>query len=216
MTALIPAHNEELRLPATLLSLQRQTRPPAAVWVIADNCTDATADVARANGANVYTTVDNHHRKAGGLNQMLARLLPTHGSPRRGAGDGRRHDHGRGVLGAGRGRVRSAARARRGRRRLLWRLDTGTTRRLQRNEYRRYSRDIARRQGKVFVLTGTATLFRADALAAVAEHRGSTLPGSPGQVYDTISLTEDNELTLALKTWVLGCCRPAIAGYGPS
>ena len=44
MTALIPAHDEELRLRATLLSLQRQTRPPTAVWVIADNCTDATAD----------------------------------------------------------------------------------------------------------------------------------------------------------------------------
>ena len=29
---------------------------------------------------------------------------------------------------------------------------------------------------------------------------GSVLPGIPGDVYDTYSLTEDNELTLALKT----------------
>ena len=43
---------------------------------------------------------------------------------------------------------------------------------LQRNEYLRYGRDISRRQGRVFVLTGTASLFRADALAAVAAARG--------------------------------------------
>jgi biofilm PGA synthesis N-glycosyltransferase PgaC len=59
--------------------LGRQTVPPDAVWVIADNCTDATADVARDHGADVFTTVDNQHRKAGGLNQLLARLLPTMG-----------------------------------------------------------------------------------------------------------------------------------------
>ena len=79
VTALIPARNEELHIAATLESLRRQTVPPTAVWVIADNCTDATADVARAHGADVYTTVENHHRKAGGLNQLLARLLPTLG-----------------------------------------------------------------------------------------------------------------------------------------
>jgi len=71
---------------------------------------------------------------------------------------------------------------------------------LQRNEYLRYGRDISRRQGRVFVLTGTASLFRADALAAVAAARGSVLPGIAGDVYDTYSLTEDNELTIAMKT----------------
>ncbi|MBV9410178.1 MAG: glycosyltransferase, partial [Acidimicrobiia bacterium] len=74
VTALIPANNEEAHLAGTLSSLQNQTMPPKAIWVIADNCTDRTADVARAHGANVYTTVDNRHRKAGGLNQLLERL----------------------------------------------------------------------------------------------------------------------------------------------
>jgi cellulose synthase/poly-beta-1,6-N-acetylglucosamine synthase-like glycosyltransferase len=69
---------------------------------------------------------------------------------------------------------------------------------LQRNEYLRYSRDIAR-TGRVMVLTGTGTLFRVSALRAVAAARGTVLPGRPGQVYDTLALTEDNELTLALK-----------------
>lgn len=34
----------------------------------------------------------------------------------------------------------------------------------------------------------------------MAESRGGALGGTKGQVYDIVSLTEDNELTLALKT----------------
>ena len=44
--------------------------------VVADNCTDRTEDVARAGGAEVFRTVDNTHKKAGALNQVLAGLLP--------------------------------------------------------------------------------------------------------------------------------------------
>ena len=39
----------------------------------------------------------------------------------------------------------------------------------QRNEYARYAREIKRRRGRVFVLTGTASLFRPRALRTVAE-----------------------------------------------
>ena len=70
----------------------------------------------------------------------------------------------------------------------------------QRNEYARYQRVVARKLNRVFVLTGTASVIRAYALRAVAQARGPLLPGTPGQVYDTLALTEDNELTLALKT----------------
>ena len=38
----------------------------------------------------------------------------------------------------------------------------------QRNEYARYQRVVARKSGRVFVLTGTASLIRAYALSAVA------------------------------------------------
>ena len=79
VTVLIPARNDALHIGATLVSLSRQTVQPTRVWVIADNCTDTAADVARVHGADVYTTIDNVHRKAGGLNQLLARLLPTFG-----------------------------------------------------------------------------------------------------------------------------------------
>ena len=38
------------------------------------------------------------------------------------------------------------------------------------------------------------------ALKAVADSRGTLIPGPPGQVYDTLAMTEDNEMTLALKS----------------
>jgi cellulose synthase/poly-beta-1,6-N-acetylglucosamine synthase-like glycosyltransferase len=77
---------------------------------------------------------------------------------------------------------------------------SGLVRQLQRSEYVRYGRDISRRQARVFVLSGTASLFRADTMRAVAAARGGALPGTPGAVYDTVALTEDNELTIALKS----------------
>jgi cellulose synthase/poly-beta-1,6-N-acetylglucosamine synthase-like glycosyltransferase len=70
----------------------------------------------------------------------------------------------------------------------------------QRNEYARYSREIRRRRGRVYVLTGTASVFRPRALRTIAAERGHSLPGVPGDVYDTIALTEDNELTLAIRS----------------
>jgi hypothetical protein len=168
--------------------------------VIADNCTDKTPELAAALGASVYTTVDNRHRKAGGLNQMLVRLLPGMGPLdavlvmdadtimvsdfiERAAAELRSAPDLDAVGGVFYG---DAA--------------PGLLAQLQRNEYQRYGRDISRRRGQVFVLTGTASLFRVDALAAVAAGRGTVLPGEAGQFYDTYSLTEDNELTLALKT----------------
>jgi 1,2-diacylglycerol 3-beta-glucosyltransferase len=49
---LVPAHNEELLLPACLDSLQRQRHPRGSldIVVVADNCDDRTADIARAAG----------------------------------------------------------------------------------------------------------------------------------------------------------------------
>ncbi len=43
-------------------------------------------------------------------------------------------------------------------------------------------------------------MIRGYALRAVAQARGTLIPGPPGKVYDTLALTEDNELTLALKS----------------
>ncbi|KMM46437.1 hypothetical protein CWIS_05350, partial [Cellulomonas sp. A375-1] len=70
---------------------------------------------------------------------------------------------------------------------------------LQANEYERYRTQILTTQ-RVSVVTGTASMFRLPALDEVAAERGRRLPGSPGDVYDRTAITEDSELTLALKT----------------
>jgi len=168
--------------------------------VVADNCTDATVEVARRVGVEVVESVDNTHKKAGALNQVLRRLLPTLGDNDAVMivdADTRLDD---GFLEAAVARF-TADRALMAIGGLFYGEDgAGVLGQFQRNEYSRYSRDIRRRRGRVFVLTGTASMFRPAALRAVAESRGTTIPGIPGDVYDTAALTEDNELTIALKS----------------
>jgi len=81
LVALIAAHNEENAIGAALESLAAQNRRPDEVIVVADRCTDRTAEIAVAHGAKVFETVNNSHRKAGALNQaltvVLADLRPT-------------------------------------------------------------------------------------------------------------------------------------------
>jgi cellulose synthase/poly-beta-1,6-N-acetylglucosamine synthase-like glycosyltransferase len=200
ITALIPAHNEEKLIEATIKSLMEQDRKPERVIVVADNCTDGTVAVARSLGVEVFESVGNVDKKAGALNQVMATLLPHLGENdtvmvmdadtvlRQGfLKSAARHfteDRGLSAIGG-----------------LFFGEDRpGLLAQIQKNEYTRYSREINRRKGRVFVLTGTASIFRARALRTVAEERGHLLPGLTGQVYDTHALTEDNELTLALKS----------------
>ena len=53
VTILIPAHNEEKVIHATLKQLSQALNPEDRVVVIADNCQDATGEIARAAGATV-------------------------------------------------------------------------------------------------------------------------------------------------------------------
>src|SRR4051812_19148162 len=63
----IPAHNEETGLPSTLAACRRLDYLPSAVrvFVIADNCTDSTASVARQAGATVLERREPAHRGKG-------------------------------------------------------------------------------------------------------------------------------------------------------
>ncbi|BAS13798.1 glycosyl transferase family [Arthrobacter sp. Hiyo8] len=79
VTVLIPAHNEEASLPATIASLLSQSHRPDRVVAVADNCTDATIALAREAGVEVFESVDNTKKKAGALNQALKWLLPGQG-----------------------------------------------------------------------------------------------------------------------------------------
>ncbi len=200
VTVVVPAHNEEASLPTTLSALARQTRRPDRVIVVADNCTDRTVEIAREMGHEAFETVDNAHKKGGALNQVLATLLPVAGPDdvilvmdadtslgpqfiQVAAGNLEADPELAAVGGVFYGEPGS-----------------GIIGQFQRNEYTRYSLQIRQRRGRVFVLTGTATMFRAEALLDVAAARGVFIPGEPGKVYDTAALTEDNELTLALKS----------------
>lgn len=62
---LIPAHNEEKVLGATLSSLMPQMRGDDRVLVVADNCADTTAQLARAHGAEVIERHDSVRRGKG-------------------------------------------------------------------------------------------------------------------------------------------------------
>jgi cellulose synthase/poly-beta-1,6-N-acetylglucosamine synthase-like glycosyltransferase len=62
---LMPAHNEAFGIRATLDSLLPQLSPGDRLVVIADNCTDETAEIARAQGATVIERQDNERRGKG-------------------------------------------------------------------------------------------------------------------------------------------------------
>lgn len=200
ITVFIPAHNEEGSILATLTSLVSQSRPPERIIVVADNCTDSTISLAESAGVEVFITSNNTKKKAGGLNQALVEVLPGQGEndivmimdADTVLNDGflesavRRFTNDRALMAVG-GMFYGDE-------------GCGLIGQIQRNEYVRYGREIGRRRGRVFVLTGTASMFRPRALREVAKQRGNTIPGNYGDVYDTVALTEDNELTIALKT----------------
>ncbi len=58
LTVVVPARNEERRLPRLLASLAAQTDPPREVIVVDDGSTDGTAQVAADAGATVITAPD--------------------------------------------------------------------------------------------------------------------------------------------------------------
>ncbi len=62
---LIPAHNEESVIAATLESLRAQLVSGDRIVVVADNCTDGTASVARKLGAEVVERHDTTRRGKG-------------------------------------------------------------------------------------------------------------------------------------------------------
>jgi cellulose synthase/poly-beta-1,6-N-acetylglucosamine synthase-like glycosyltransferase len=206
VVTLIPAHNEQDGIAAALDAMAAQSRRPDLIVVIADNCTDDTEQIVRERGgAQVVSTVANHHKKAGALNYVLElvlpRLAPTDGvlvvdadsaldrgfieSALAQLGRPSRDGSGKTIGGVG-GTFRGGP-------------GGGFVGMLQRNEYARYARDVRRLEGRVLVLTGTAALFSVEALRRVVQARAlEVIPGGAAQVYDTNVLTEDNELTLAL------------------
>ena len=65
--AIVPAHNEEMVVSNLIESLKNQTYDKNLydIYVIADNCTDNTAEVARKAGAIVFERFDPAHKTKG-------------------------------------------------------------------------------------------------------------------------------------------------------
>ncbi|MGW1063919.1 glycosyltransferase [Streptomyces aureus] len=195
---LIPAHNEQERIADAIEGLWRQSRRPDLIVVVADNCTDDTARVATEHGAQVFHTRDNTHKKAGALNQAIAWILPnlddrdlllvqdadtvldpwftetalsTFNRKVGAVGGVFYGEQGGGLLGL-----------------------------LQRMEFHRYAWELERGGGKAQVLTGTGTMFRARVLREVRAARRSGVIGGGSDYYSLASLTEDDEMTKAVKT----------------
>jgi 1,2-diacylglycerol 3-beta-glucosyltransferase len=86
LTVLIPAHDEEILVERCVRSLIAQSYPAELrrVVVVADNCTDATASVARAAGAEVMVRLDPAARGKGqalrwAMDRLLAEAEPPDG-----------------------------------------------------------------------------------------------------------------------------------------
>ncbi|MEW2451220.1 glycosyltransferase family 2 protein [Streptomyces parvulus] len=200
IVALIPAWNEAERIAAAIHGLQAQSRVPDEIITVTNNCTDggATRETARDAGAWVLDLHNIKGKKAGALNHALDEILP-------GLDD---HDlvliqDADTVLDPG--FVEHAAA---GMRRKVGAVGGvfygepggGLLGQLQRMEYQRYAWEIGRRGDHAVVLTGTASLFRVRVLRQIKTARETgRLPG--GSSYYTIdSLTEDDEITKAVKT----------------
>ena len=197
ITVLIPAHNEQESLPATLESMLPHGF--GDIIVIADNCTDGTVDVAQGYGATVFETEGNEHKKAGALNYALHRVLPVKRSEDyvlivdadttlsetflSAAQEAFRSSPDIGAVGG------------------VFRGDNprSVIEIAQANEYARFAREVERTR-RTMVLSGTSSLIRVSALEDVMMARGGYLPGRRGDIYKRDALTEDGELSIALKT----------------
>jgi len=86
LVVLVPAHNEADLIARCIASLKAQDYPGSLheVVVVADNCTDDTAGIARSAGAEVLVRTDPHARGKGralrwAMDQLVARSDPPDG-----------------------------------------------------------------------------------------------------------------------------------------
>jgi len=191
---LVPAHNEADGIGRTLQALLKQTRPADRIVVLADNCTDDTAEIARGyRGVTVMVTVGNTDRKVGALIQGWRRwqagydFIAGVDADTMLAPDCLRHLEADLVAQPNAGGVMA---------RYSFDQRAGTTFaarmliRLQRLEFASWTADILRKK-RTYVLGGQASLFRADALRAVALQSPTQAPWNPASQVEDMLLTGD-------------------------
>ncbi|AOT56537.1 cellulose synthase/poly-beta-1,6-N-acetylglucosamine synthase-like glycosyltransferase [Weissella soli] len=201
IVVLIPAWNEQDTVAKSVTSILTQTRKPDKVLVVPNNTTDLTAVAAMAAGAQVLVMPGkNTKKKAGALNYALDQLSAELDS----------HKHSAVIVMDADTTVDSdfveRAENKMGRNKYVGGVSSifvgrnshnilGT---LQQMEFARFRR-LVKERIEVYVLSGTASLISWNALKKVKEARiiGKQLPKGDSY-YDVDSMTEDNELTLAL------------------
>lgn len=188
---LVPAHNEADSILRTLQCLDAQTSNNFDVLVICDNCTDNTKEIVQSHGEYaVHVTEGNEDRKAGALNRGWRQytqeyelvmtmdadtvLRPDFVEKATGYLD---NDPELGGVCA----------------RFFAGNTGGLVGRLQRLEYARYDERRLLKDFWVPVLSGTAVMYRNEALRAVRQQSGGRGP------FDPESIVEDYKLTLQLK-----------------
>jgi len=197
--AIIPAHNEERTVGDTIRSLLNQTYR-TDVFVISDNSTDGTVEVARSLGVRVAETVGNTHRKSGAMNQVLGAVTGydyvltvdadtiLEDDFVEIAMEEFRRDPRLGAVCSRAGIIRSRTMTRW--ERALWHF--------QHVEYAEFDTSRLERPGEIKVVHGMAAVYQYKALRDVEEYRYRRW-GVAGQYYDEGSITEDYELTVCLK-----------------
>jgi poly-beta-1,6-N-acetyl-D-glucosamine synthase len=199
VVAVVPAHNEEECIAATIKALLGQTRAPDRIVVVADNCTDRTVEIAQSFGrrVTVIETVGNRDRKVGALRTAWQQYV-AYG-----------YDY---MLGVDADTVLSenaleeleqelemSPKVGGVMARYTFDPDLAQTRfarlliRLQRMEFAAWTLDMLHRKRSTYVLGGQATLFRVTALQEVVDSERRLSP------WDPEAQVEDMELTWALK-----------------
>jgi poly-beta-1,6-N-acetyl-D-glucosamine synthase len=202
IVCLVPAHNEEEAIEETILSLRKQTRPIDRIIVVLDNCTDRTEEIVSSLDCEYMKSVGNKDKKAGAINQALVPLLEEMAEDDRVLvmdADSELIPEfveiGLATLATDPkiGAVSSA---------YYGKDKPGVLQLLQRIEYTHERRRVMRRRARVACLSGVASIFTIGAMRHLMRERGVSLPGSKANPlpYLSVSLTEDFEITLALKT----------------
>lgn len=210
IVVMIPAWNEAGSIGEAVSSIYEQTRLPERIFVVPNNTTDLTSVEAMAAGAEVLVMPGkNEKKKAGALNWALEKLSPTLDAQRSAVlvmdadtmiePDFIEKAEKKMIEEARVGGVSSI---------FVGRNSTNLLGILQQMEFARFAR-LVHKRAEVYVLSGTASLISWDVLKEIkgARLEGKLLPEGESY-YDVDSMTEDNELTLAIL--VLGFSVPHV------
>jgi cellulose synthase/poly-beta-1,6-N-acetylglucosamine synthase-like glycosyltransferase len=194
LVVLIPAHNEESSIAATLEAILAQRRPADLVVVAANGCTDRTAELARAYPVTVLELPRLEHRKSEALNiawlryaqdaDLVACLDADTVLTPNSLGDWEREFVEDPALGGSSSKFTM--------------LGDSVLTRLQKAEFARWT-DVSLRRGWTSVLAGTGCCIRNTALRQVASSQGRPGPWHYG------SQVEDFELSYRVRQLGYDC-----------